>query len=270
MSGGAAYFERVAPADLLPKSHRPSGREPTLDDFLSIGHGLEVAMTDTGKTNDIRFFASSTRLVAVVWNPEDEPMPGVRVRDAADLYKALRDGARKVNIVPDVEALVTDRNGKFVGYQMWTDFAAVRSILRAIGDEMRAAAGGVQAPPWCLFFIDEVQQLAGSGAGGKSDATDGQALTKMLKEDRKRGIRAWMFTQEPAEVPTVCLGQTRAFLVKKVKANRVDYLRDHIPMDLVWRHVQQAFHFAAVVDNAYALCTPLPYVDPKQGGPPAT
>lgn len=263
---GERYFRRVTPAEVMPESKAPKGRAPTLDDFLAIGHGLEVAMTDTGKTNDLRYFATNTRLVAVLWNPEDEPMPGVRVTTPEALYKALKEGARKVNFVPDVEAVVTDNKGRVVGLQMWRDFAAVRSIVRAIGDEMRAAAGGVKAPIWCVVFVDEVQQLSGEGAGGKGDSTEGQALTRALQEDRKRGVHYWMFTQDPRNLPTVALGQSRVFMVKTVKANRIEYLTDYIPMDLVWKHVQKPFHFAVVVDNSYALCTPLPYVEPKQGG----
>lgn len=250
---GEDLLTQVEVTELLPPGS-------TLDDFLTLGHGVEVAMTDTGKTNDMRYFVKETKCIAFAWNPEHEPMPGVVCRTPHEVYDALvamdRDdytGPRKINFLPPADDDSTPEAAEKSDKEKRALFRACRSIMRALGDMMREARGGKAAPPWCIIFIDEVQQLT----NGKSDPEG--ILTKALKEDRKRGIRYWMFTQEPSEVPHVLFTQSQVFMLKEVKAFRVPYLEDYgLPMHKVWRHIQKKYHYAVVVKNQYALCTPLP------------
>jgi hypothetical protein len=213
----------------------------SLDDLLGYGHGVGIGMTDCGKTSALRYLATNTRLLSIVWNPEHEPMPGAPCASPEQLHKALRDGHRKVNYTPP------EGDEEKVAH-----FIAIRSVLRSIGEAMRKARGGKEAPPWCVVFLDEVQQIA-----SKSDRTG--PVARALKEDRKRGIRYWSWTQEPGEVPHVIFTQSQVFILMEVKAFRVPYLEDYgVPMTVVWDHIQKPYHYAVVVKNHYALCSPLP------------
>lgn len=211
-----------------------------LDDFLTAGHGAGFGMTGSGKTVAIRYFAENARSQVVVFNPEDEPMPGIRVQSPRDLWDAIAKGNRKVNYVPP-------EDGSAVGH-----LEGVRLVLFRIGEGLRARRGGKAAPPWCVVLCDEVHLVS-------TKADRAGPVHSFYKLARKRGIAFWAFSQEPSEVAHICLTQPQLFLLWEVKAFRVPYLEDFgLPMSVIWHHVQRPHHFAVVAKNSYALCPPLP------------
>lgn len=211
-----------------------------LDAFVTAGHGAGFGMTGSGKTVAIRWFAESLRSFVLVFNPEDEPMPGARCESPEELWKAIKDRQRKVNYVPPD------------GGAAEAHLEAIRLMLFKIGNAMRAKRGGRSAPPWCVVLVDEVHQVS-----TKADR-DGP-IHRFFKLARKRGIVIWVWSQEPSEVAHICLTQPQFFMLWEVKAFRVPYLEEYgLPMSVIWPHLQKPYHYAVVSKNAYSRCIPVP------------
>lgn len=230
-----SLVKRVSFRELLPDVK-------TWGDLLLRGHGAGYAMTESGKsTLERELLVRATDCRRVWWNVAQHPLPGSRTaRSAAELRRQLLDGARLVNFpAPRSFEAAVERMEDVAG------------VLFELGESVRMANGGDQAPKWLNFTIDEVDSVAPMGQ------TSGP-MHELYGRIAKEGVTVWGWTPDPAKVASVVPDQAIVHVLMLVKAKRVPYLeRVGLPMEQLWEHVAKPYHSALIVKNQFTLLQPI-------------
>lgn len=212
----------------------------SFDDLFKDNHVFIQGLTGSGKSYMMKDVYENTTLTGIYFNSEDEDVEGYETGNAGQIAYLLSRGHRKINFVPNPDADAAN-----------AQLEEIRQQLFNIGDKLREKRGQMAADTWNLLFIDEASDIAPKGKPGIP-------LITIVKRGRKRGVRAVIASQRPAEVHHTVLTQCKVHIVFNMgNYERGYFKRVNIPIEEFEDWIAREHHYVIVHNQDWSKFIPV-------------